>query len=1099
MLSIGKLIATQAAYYTDQLNHSLGEDTPALKLDGHDQADYYSAHQAPARWLGSGLDRLELKPGSPVDPSAFARLMNHQTPGGVEMILPKAHRLKVAALDMTLSAPKSVSLMYAFGSEEVRQQVVEAHREAVDEALSYMEQHASKTRLVERSQGTDGFKVINTRNADSEGFVAAGFDHYTSRAQDPQLHTHVVAINRVYAEDGWRAIDGQRVYAHAKAGGTIYEAKLRQELTRRLGLSWGPVTNGIADVEGFSPELIRHFSTRRTEILEAVERHLAKHGGEAHRRLTQAFTLETRQPKVYEKDRPPPTRMMKDYGVSSTVESHWYQKAIDAPGDVIKIVEQSLGRRTEVYGLSDTDLASAAPDIIESLVQKQAVFTERDLIAQVATFYPLGASAEELTAAAKLVLTAGLQSGEVLSVLPADRSHRHLPERVQLTPSELELVIAASQNEVHQPRSARIRALPDETRFTTHTQLEREALVLSAVTTPSPIKVERSKLEAAIITHRLGLEQAAALRHLGRLDGQLVALVGPGGSGKTRTIGAYAEAVSSSGSLVIGVATSASAAARLGQELSDSWSGTIALLRHQLEASRQSLPERTVLIVDEASMVSTTDLAQLVKLTQACDGKLVLIGDPKQLPSIDAGGLFHRIVAQREQVADELASVNQRQRLDLDRHNLNRLRTGEIERAVRHYQEAGRLHLGKGEFATKSGMVEAWWRDVEVHGLEGVRMLSSRHHEVEMLNQLARVDMTEAHLLSGPVLRNRWGMEFQAGDRVVVRDNWYSHSDLRNGQTGTIASVEAEKGTVQFRRDFDGLVIDLPKPYVDRDLDYAYAQTIHTAQGQTFEVTHLYADLGVKAEHGYTALSRARGETHLWLNEAPGPLGECTYIQGDPLIPDRIEELVRQLTRSVIEPPAQDQGIALQSATDRELVEWRNDLDRTISQSPLAQNLEEKLVALDDAVDNWRKATERFDTSGTRQQLRELEAERARVVERQVLRQEWLEENVDLLHRYSALTEEFRVRLQARVASYALNPPEDLLQAIGPRPEEGMRMRQWDAIAELHAHKRLELGPGADLFDYGLPGTALYQSAVSDFRAPELVLKGPVLALRPPY
>lgn len=156
-------------------------------------------------------------------------------------------------------------------------------------------------------------------------------------------------------------------------------------------------------------------------------------------------------------------------------------------------------------------------------------------------------------------------------------------------------------------------------------------------------------------------------------------------------------------------------------------------------------------------------------------------------------------------------------------------------------------------------------------------------------------------------------------------------------------------------------------------------------------------------------------------------------------------------------------------------------------------------MALDDAIDNWRKAVERFDSSGTREQLRELEEERTQLAEQQVLRQEWLEENVDLLHRYSALTEEFRLRLSARAASYSLNPPEDLVQAIGPRPEGGVRMRQWDAIAELHAQKRLELGPGADLFDYSLQGTVLYQSAVADFRAPELVLRGPVLALRPPY
>jgi conjugative relaxase-like TrwC/TraI family protein len=110
--------------------------------------------------------------------------------------------------------------------------------------------------------------------------VAAAFDHYTSRANDPQLHTHVVVINRVHTEDGWRALEARRNYLHAKAGGTIYETVLRDELTRRLGVSWGPVVNGIADISGFSPELLEHFSTRRAEILEAAEAYAARHGGQ---------------------------------------------------------------------------------------------------------------------------------------------------------------------------------------------------------------------------------------------------------------------------------------------------------------------------------------------------------------------------------------------------------------------------------------------------------------------------------------------------------------------------------------------------------------------------------------------------------------------------------------------------------------------------------------------------------------------------------------------------------------------------------------------------------------------------------------------------
>lgn len=1066
VLSIGKLVATQASYYTEQLTHSLGEDVPVIKPDGSAQTDYYTAHQAPSRWLGSGLDRLGLVPESTVDSEDFSQLMNHRTPAGEEMIVAKAHRLKVAAFDFTLSAPKSVSLLYAFGNEQVRREVVEAHREAVDEAMTYMEMKASQTRLVERSRDADGAGTMNTRSVASEGFVAAGFDHYTSRAQDPQVHTHVVAINRVWAEGGWRALDGQRAYAHAKAGGTIYEAKLRDGLTRRLGVSWGPVVNGIADIEGFSPELIRHFSTRRTEILAAVELHLARHGGVAHRRLTQAYTLETRQAKVHHHDESPLTRRMKGYGVSSTAESHWYQKAIDSPVDVISLVEQVVTIGRVCVKPTEHQIGQSAGQVLESVTWKQATFTERDLVAFAARLFADGATVDELTNATKLLLAAGQASGDVITLIPKEGS-------------------------------VRPRGLPGEARFTSRAQLERETLVLNTVIATSPVTVDRATLETSIASRRLVDEQAAAVRQLSQLDGRLVTMVGPGGSGKTYAIGAYAEAVRASGSLVIGTAVSAAAASRLGGELDGCWTGTIALLRHQLEASRTTFAPRTVVIVDEASMVPTIDLAYLVKLTEACDGKLVLIGDPHQLPSVDAGGMFHRIVTDGRQVVDELAYLNQRQVLALDRENLTRIRAGEIADAVRHYAEAGRIHLGRSEYATKSAMVEAWWKDVELHGIEQVRMLASGRDEVEMLNQLARVEMTEAKLLSGPVLRNRWGCEFQTGDRVVVRDNWYRHLDLRNGQTGTITSVDVEKGTVRFCRDLDGQIIDLPKPYVDRSLDWAYAQTIHTAQGQTFQVTHLYADLGVKAEHGYTALSRARGETHLWMNDAPGPLGECTHIHGDPLTENRIEALVRQLGQSVVEAPAHDRTLFIGSATDRELIDWRNQLEACLRESPLANNVRDQIVVFEAAIVEAREVAALLGTSGARIQVRELAAKLAELEAAEVLRQEWLGKNIELLHRYSAVTEELHHRLQARIVSDQFDPPQDLLQAIGPRPDDMIEKSLWDEIAALHAKARLELGPTADLLDPSLKHQSLYRHSVAEYTMPPLCVDSPVLALRP--
>jgi ATP-dependent exoDNAse (exonuclease V) alpha subunit len=320
-------------------------------------------------------------------------------------------------------------------------------------------------------------------------------------------------------------------------------------------------------------------------------------------------------------------------------------------------------------------------------------------------------------------------------------------------------------------------------------------------------------LERAIRVRELVEGQAEAVRHLAELDDQLVAVVGPGGSGKTYSMGAYADAVAATGHPVIGVATSAAAARKLGEDLGERWTGTIAMLRQQLDMSPDPLRPGTLVIVDEASMVSTADLAWLVHNVDGCDGKLVLVGDPKQLPSVDSGGLFHRMVASGDHVVDDLVRVNQRQQLDLDRGVLTQIRAGDIEQAVYGYAEAGRLHLGRDEYSTKAAMVNAWWADVHDYGLAGVRMLASRHDEVQMLNQLARVRVRGAGEITGPALFNRWGIEFQAGDRIVVRDNWYAHADLRNGQTGTVLAVDPEYGGLTFSRDLDGEVIELPQHF----------------------------------------------------------------------------------------------------------------------------------------------------------------------------------------------------------------------------------------------------------------------------------------------
>jgi conjugative relaxase-like TrwC/TraI family protein len=1081
MQTIGKLGAAQAEYYTKQLRHSVGEDVPVVRGERWaPQVDYYAAHESPSRWMGAGLERLRLRAGREVEPENFAKLMGHQTPSDASMTVTRTHG-KVAAFDHTFSAPKSVSLLYAFGDDRTRTSVISAHQRAVAEALQYMEERCSQSRLGVRFRDEEGNRRFTTRTLESEGYIAAAFDHFTSRASDPQVHTHVVIINRVWAGEGWRALDAKRAYAHAKAGGTVYQSVLRAELTRQLGVEWQPVVNGVADVAGFSPELIRHFSTRRTEILAAVERYVAQVGGESHPRVWQAFTLETRQPKAYPTGDVEVIRQMKDYGITQDVVDHWQRRALDASDDVVDVVRRVVGHGRPALVPTHDEIREGARELVEWVSDRHAVFTERDLVSHVSSLFPDGTNPHDLVETTQQLLAVAQDAGDVLRILPHAEPGLLLPEGVTLTADELDLLHSQGSGWIQQNGSVRFRALPGEARYTTRVHLEREARVLEAVTLASPVAPDHQALECEIGVRELVEGQADAVRRLAELNGRVVAVVGPGGSGKTYSIGAYAEAVATAGHLVIGVATSAAAARKLGEDLGDRWTGTIAMLRHHLDASPYPLRLGTLIVVDESSMVSTRDLAWLVEKVDECDGKLVLVGDPKQLPSVDSGGLFHRIVASGEQVVDKLIDVNQRQQLDLDRAVLDRLRTGETERAVYDYAEADRLHLGRDEYPTKAAMVDAWWADVKEHGLDGVRMLASRHDEVQMLNELARVRMHEGGELSGTVVVNRWGTEFQAGDRIVVRDNWYAHADLRNGQTGSILSVDPASASVTFRRDLDGEVIQLPRRYLDSNVDHAYAQTIHTAQGQTFQRAHVYADTGVRAEHGYTALSRAREKTHLWVNDAPGPLGECTHIHGDPLTDDRVAALARQLSQSVIEPTAYDQGLPVASATDRQLIEWRDELESTIRRSPMATDPSDKIVALDAAVAEARETAERLGTSGARAQARVLKLEKTALDEHVKEREVWLVANAPALYRYSAVRGEISHRVNARVAAYELSLPEEVLRELGEPPADVDRRRQWTAGLAGYAEVRMAVEGVVDAHDPAIVRAPGRREAVAEW------------------
>src|SRR5262249_36502980 len=207
--------------------------------------DYYAGKgEAPGRWIGSGWGSEDSD--DPVSEDALRALLDGQHPQTGALIRQQQPHATLG-FDLTFSAPKSVSILYGVAGKDATTAVRQSHDAAVREALGYLERHAARTR-----RGKGGRQIIS-----ADGFVAAAFRHRTSRAGDPQLHTHVVVANGVRGVDGrWSSLDARFLYRHLKTAGYLYQASLRREMSDRLGVEWTAPARGVAEIKGIPKALI---------------------------------------------------------------------------------------------------------------------------------------------------------------------------------------------------------------------------------------------------------------------------------------------------------------------------------------------------------------------------------------------------------------------------------------------------------------------------------------------------------------------------------------------------------------------------------------------------------------------------------------------------------------------------------------------------------------------------------------------------------------------------------------------------------------------------------------------------------------------------
>ncbi|MGE0304499.1 MAG: MobF family relaxase [Acidimicrobiia bacterium] len=615
-------------YYVDGL--------PSYYLDAGEPAGVWSGHGASVLGLSGTLDADE-----------FVAVMSGLHPVTGKELGRRFGDESVRGFDVTCSAPKSVSVLFAVGDDLTRAEVLGAHDAAVSALVGWIEAHAH-TRF--RTMGVVGV-------FDAEGIMAASFRQHTSRVLDPQLHSHVVIPNRVLAPDGrWLALDARTLKLDQRTLSAIYHAGLRAELTSRLGVGWEPVVNGVADIAGIPAEVLLEFSTRASQVDARV-----------------AVKLE---------------RFATSMGREPTPRERWRlerERVVGLGVDPVRLVEDVVERVDKIPTLNTHAAELVGVDAIIALSERQSTWRPAEIVREAAALTPtnLATTAVEVVAHAERIAA----SVEARCV---DLSAPLMPG-VRLRLDGRPVTEAVSQ-----------RAL------TTEAILHEEARILEWAerATRSGGVDERGALSNPLKELSVGQAECAAAV-AGTRD--LVLVVGPAGTGKTTALAPAVQSLQHEEVPVFAVAPSAVAAQVLSEEIGVRADTIDKFLcehsRRQGPGPGFALPAGGVLIVDEAGMMSTSHLAAIAALAGQERWLVRLIGDPLQFSAVGRGGMFSMLTDTHDVI--ELDRVH-RFTHDWERAASLALRRGDPEVAAV-YAGHGRIHGGTQDQMDRA-VIAAWWK-----------------------------------------------------------------------------------------------------------------------------------------------------------------------------------------------------------------------------------------------------------------------------------------------------------------------------------------------------------------------------------------------------
>jgi conjugative relaxase-like TrwC/TraI family protein len=791
--------------------HSKEENYYFSQASGVEALEERDAARGHVRVHGRLAGILGFREGREISEAAFANLLSGKDAAGNRV----SREHKVMGIDLVFSAPKSVSIAGLLTEKDPR--IVEAHDQAVLETMREIEmQHAAAQPKPGECHHTQNMAYVTAR------------DGY-NRDHDPHLHTHVVVMNLTSYRNRVMALDGRQIMARDfnKMWGALYRSKLAARL-KELGYSVSYTKKGELRLDAVSLEVEREFSGRRAQIEKA------KANG-------------CRDMDAWRK-----TRKAKDPEIEkSAVRSDWQSRAALHPAKTAEQIRQDTVLARDVWFKEAQWSVEARQEL--SGERGQSEIARWQAAARRATEHTACASKEAMITE-YLAEVGRAETWEPMTFWQAEQLLRDQVRKGNILATDdgryTTWEMARSDRECLKGREARV------------------TLALQAEEVSSRV-AEYSRASQAQGRRALSPLQAKAAAGILSAQRGTVVVQGDAGSGKTFMLKAVNDLGQAAGWEIVGVAVQGMAARKLEDE-SGIKSVTLASYMGQDWAEKRG---SRLVVIDEASMLPSRGLAELLRCAEEHGDKVVLVGDRNQIQSIGAGKPFERLVEEAEKAGELLSlSENYRQRDARLREAVDLARQGRMRESLDILDQAGKVDWEPDANQRRQDIAKLYDK--------GTLVLTGTSKSREKLNEVIRAELIKRGDLASDAsrryrlswqdedgVRHRMERDLTVGERVVFLQNEYKDYDVRNGDLGTI--IRTGKGTLVMRLE-DGRELELDLSRYSA-LDYGYALTTYKSQGQTYDRVIVEADTSTPQlqdqRNTYVQITRARDDVRIFTDD----------------------------------------------------------------------------------------------------------------------------------------------------------------------------------------------------------------------------------------